>query len=72
MFIDKFTNIKERRVREMLDCRGVINLPNTWYKSLSRNKKEKLDKTILKEWNVQWNECSETLKSIIYYKERGK
>lgn len=56
----------------MLDCRGVINLPNTWYKSLSRNKKEKLDKTILKEWNVQWNECSETLKSIIYYKERGK
>lgn len=56
----------------MLDCRGMIDLPNTWYESLSRNKKEKLDKTILKEWNVQWNDCSETLKSIIYYKKRGK
>ena len=58
--------------KEMKNMKGVLDLHNIWYESLPKKKREKIDKKILKEWKLSWEDCSETLKSIIYYKERGK
>ena len=52
--------------------KGVLDLHKIWYENLPKKKREKIDKKILKEWKLSWEDCSETLKSIIYYKERGK
>jgi len=55
-----------------MDYRGVIDIPKTWYESLDEKKKSKVDKKILKEWHIRWEDCSDVLKSLIYQKERGK
>lgn len=58
--------------KEIKNMKGVLDLHNIWYESLPKKKREKIDKKILKEWKLSWEDCSETLKEIIYYKERGK
>jgi hypothetical protein len=52
--------------------KGVLELYKTWYEDLPKKSKERIDKKIFKEWKLHWKDCSETLKEVIYYKERGK
>lgn len=56
----------------MKNMKGVLELHKIWYESLPKKKREKIDNKIFKEWKLSWEDCSETLKEIIYYKERGK
>lgn len=55
-----------------MNYRGMIDIPQIWYSSLNKEKKNKLDKKIRKDWHVEWEDCSETLKLLIYQKERGR
>jgi hypothetical protein len=58
--------------KEMKNMKGVLELHKIWYESLPKKKKEKINNKIQKEWKLSWEDCSETLKEVIYYKERGK
>jgi|BioPla2DNA2_1021312.scaffolds.fasta_scaffold177925_2 hypothetical protein len=46
------------------------NLPDLWYKYIDEKKRNRVDKKLRKDWNMKWDECSQTLKSMIYYAER--
>ena len=48
------------------------NLPDLWYNYIDDKKRKPVDKKLRRDWDLRWEECSQTLKSMIYYAERGK
>lgn len=60
-------------VKTSADINGALqNLPDSWYKYIDDKKRKHVDKKLRRDWDLRWEECSQTLKSMIYYAERGK